>query len=54
MLDKTPFYATSGGQEGDVGALEDKEHIAIIEETKKVFGINISKVKVENSIFKSG
>jgi len=54
MLDKTPFYATSGGQEGDVGALEDKEHIAIIEETKKVFGINISKVKVENSTLKVG
>ena len=36
MLDKTPFYATSGGQSGDIGALEDNEHIAIIEDTQKI------------------
>ena len=49
MLDKTPFYATSGGQSGDVGALEDNKHIAIIEDTQKFHGLNLSKVKVENS-----
>jgi len=49
MLDRTPFYATSGGQEGDVGALEDGEHIAIISETKKFHGMNMSKVKIESS-----
>ncbi len=49
MLDKTPFYATSGGQMGDIGALEDNEHIAIIEDTQKFHGINLSKIKVENS-----
>ncbi|UTJ06832.1 alanine--tRNA ligase [Arcobacter roscoffensis] len=49
MLDKTPFYATSGGQAGDIGALEDNEHIAIIEDTQKFHGLNLSKVKVENS-----
>jgi alanyl-tRNA synthetase len=54
MLDKTPFYATSGGQEGDVGALEDGQHIAIIKETKKVHGLNISKVFVEGSTLKVG
>ena len=54
VLDKTPFYATSGGQEGDVGALEDDHHIAIIEETKKLHGLNISKVKVENLTLKVG
>lgn len=48
MLDKTPFYATSGGQEGDVGVLEDGQHIAIVEETRKFHGINLSKVKVES------
>jgi alanyl-tRNA synthetase len=52
VLDKTPFYATSGGQEGDVGALENDQHIAIIEETKKLHGLNISKVKVENLTLK--
>jgi len=54
MLDKTPFYATSGGQEGDVGALEDAEHIAIIEETKKFHGMNMSKVKVAGSTLSVG
>ncbi len=51
MLDKTPFYATSGGQTGDIGALEDDNHIAIIEETSKFHGINLSKIKVEKSDF---
>jgi alanyl-tRNA synthetase len=50
MLDKTPFYATSGGQNGDVGAIEDGEHIAIVNETKKFFGLNLSKVEVSASI----
>ena len=54
MLDKTPFYATSGGQSGDIGALEDNEHIAIVEETSKFHGLNLSKVKVENSNLKAG
>jgi len=49
MLDKTPFYATSGGQEGDVGALEDDEHIAIVKTTQKFHGVNLSKVTVEKS-----
>ncbi len=49
MLDKTPFYATSGGQSGDIGALEDNRHIAIVEDTQKFHGINLSKVKVESS-----
>ncbi len=49
MLDKTPFYATSGGQTGDIGALEDGENIAIIEDTQKFHGINLSKIKVESS-----
>jgi len=52
VLDKTPFYATSGGQEGDVGALEDGENVAIILETKKFHGINVSKVMVESSSLK--
>ncbi|WP_417326899.1 alanine--tRNA ligase [Halarcobacter sp.] len=54
MLDKTPFYATSGGQTGDIGALEDEEHVAIIEATEKFHGINLSKVKVEHSNISAG
>jgi alanyl-tRNA synthetase len=49
MLDKTPFYATSGGQAGDIGALEDNEHIAIIEDTQKFYGLNLSKVNMEKN-----
>ena len=48
MLDKTPFYATSGGQSGDIGALEDDKHIAVIEDTQKFFGLNLSKVTIES------
>ncbi|MDD3007743.1 MAG: alanine--tRNA ligase [Arcobacter sp.] len=54
MLDKTPFYATSGGQTGDIGALEDNKHVAIIEETSKFHGLNLSKVRVENSTLSQG
>jgi len=54
MLDKTPFYAESGGQVGDIGALEDDEHIAIIKNTKKFFGMNLSLVEVVGSTLKVG
>jgi len=55
MLDKTPFYATSGGQNGDVGALEDGDNIAIVKETKKFFEMNMSRVEVSsNSSLKVG
>lgn len=49
MLDCTPFYATSGGQSGDIGALEDNKHVAIIEDTQKFHGLNLSKIRVANS-----
>ena len=54
MLDKTPFYATSGGQNGDVGALEDAQSIGIIKETKKFFDINMSQVEVTSASLKIG
>ena len=54
MLDKTPFYAESGGQVGDIGALEDDEHIAIIKNTKKFFDMNLSLVEVVGSTLKVG
>ena len=54
MLDKTPFYATSGGQSGDIGALEDNKHIAIIEDTSKFHGLNLSKIKVASSTLSQG
>jgi alanyl-tRNA synthetase len=54
MLDKTPFYATSGGQEGDVGILEDGEHIAEIISTQKFFDLNLSQVKLIQSDLQVG
>jgi len=47
MLDKTPFYAQSGGQAGDVGALEGNDKIVMIQDTQKFHNINMSKIKVE-------
>ncbi|AXX91294.1 alanine--tRNA ligase [Malaciobacter molluscorum LMG 25693] len=52
MLDKTPFYAESGGQAGDIGVIEDENHIAEVIDTKKFFGLNLSQVKVTNSNLK--
>ena len=54
MLEKTPFYATSGGQTGDSGALEDGEHIAVILETSKYYDLNLSKVEVVSSSLNVG
>lgn len=48
MLDKTPFYATSGGQNGDVGALEFEKGNIIVEDTQKFYGMNLSKIRVED------
>jgi alanyl-tRNA synthetase len=54
MLDKTPFYATSGGQEGDLGAIGYDENISIVEETKKFHDINLSKVLMRQLSLKVG
>ena len=47
MLDKTPFYAQSGGQTGDTGKLDCR---AEVKDTKKFFGLNLSSIKVTSSI----
>ena len=54
MLDKTPFYATSGGQEGDIGALEIEANIANVLETKKFYDLNLSKVFTQTLELKTG
>jgi len=47
LLDKTPFYAESGGQCGDIGELSG---YARVEDTKKFFGLNLSLVSVQKEL----
>lgn len=47
FLDVTPFYAQSGGQCGDSGALAG---FAKVLDTKKFFGLNLSQISVEKEL----
>lgn len=46
MLDKTPFYAMSGGQCGDEGELGGN---AVVD-TRKYFGLNLSQITAKNPL----
>lgn len=54
MLDKTPFYAKSGGQEGDIGEFFGKGCRCKVTDTQKFFDLNFSKVQIEEGILKVG
>jgi alanyl-tRNA synthetase len=47
LLEETPFYAESGGQCGDNGVLGSK---AVVTETKKFHGLNLSHVEIKETI----
>lgn len=46
MLDKTPFYANSGGQIGDKGKIGGNE----VSDTRKYFELNLSKIIAKNAM----
>ncbi|WP_324172160.1 alanine--tRNA ligase [Sulfurimonas sp.] len=47
LLDTTPFYAESGGQMGDSGELEG---FAKVEDTRKIFGLNLSQITLSKTL----
>ncbi len=51
MLHSTPFYATSGGQEGDRGYIKSENSYGVVTGTDKYFGINLSKIEVKSGSF---
>jgi alanyl-tRNA synthetase len=55
VLDRTPFYAESGGQVGDVGLMTSNNGAAIVNDTfSPAQGLIVHKIKVEKGSFKPG
>ena len=54
VLDKTPFYAESGGQVGDVGILTGTDAAVTVLDTKKTDGVTIHFCRMVNGTLKKG
>ncbi|MBL8194652.1 MAG: alanine--tRNA ligase [Blastocatellia bacterium] len=55
ILDRTPFYAESGGQIGDTGLLEnDSVQVRVLDTFSPISGLIVHKVKVEQGTLKVG
>jgi alanyl-tRNA synthetase len=52
ILDKTPFYAESGGQVGDQGIIQNKDNVFIVTDTKKVGQHIIHYGNIKKGVFK--
>ena len=54
VLDRTPFYAESGGQVGDVGMLTNGKARFVVTDTKKLGDAHLHIGRVESGSFKKG
>lgn len=54
ILDRTPFYAESGGQVGDAGIIENSDARLAVLDTKKHEGLHLHKVKAEAGTLEVG
>ena len=54
VLDKTPFYAESGGQVGDVGIITGGDAAVTVLDTKKTDGVTIHFCRMVNGTLKKG
>ena len=54
VLDKTPFYAESGGQVGDVGIITGGDAAVTVLDTKKTDGVYIHFCRMVNGTLKKG
>ena len=54
VLDRTPFYASSGGQVGDTGLIEGPSGLAEIRDTIKHAGIWLHQARIKRGVLKSG
>jgi alanyl-tRNA synthetase len=55
LLDKTPFYAESGGQAGDAGEFSANDLKVVVTDTRKpVEGLHIHKISIKKGMLKTG
>ncbi|MDP8266699.1 MAG: alanine--tRNA ligase [Candidatus Aceula meridiana] len=53
VMDKTPFYAESGGQMGDTGVIESGSNLIEVTQTQKISGVFVHVGTVKKGSFKS-
>ncbi|VAX33920.1 Alanyl-tRNA synthetase [hydrothermal vent metagenome] len=55
ILDRTPFYAESGGQAGDTGIMETEEaHVWVLDTKKPVHGLHVHRAEIKRGKVKKG